>query len=52
MLDMQDIDKRQLDWFIKQKSKIMNVYDFLYDEESKKVYSYAISSRITYEYKK
>lgn len=52
MLDMQDLDKRQLDWFKKQKSKIMNVYDFLYDEESKRVYSYAMSSRITYANKK
>lgn len=47
MLDMQDLDNRQLDWFKKQKNKIMSVYDFLYDEESKKVYTYTLSSRIS-----
>ncbi len=52
MLDMQDLDKRQLDWFIQQKAKIMMVYDFLYDEESKKIFSYTMSSRITYANKK
>ena len=52
MLDMQDMDKRSLDWFKNQKEKIMSVYDFLYDDQSKKVYSYAICSRISYKIKK
>lgn len=46
LLDMQDIESRDIKWFADQKNRIMQVFDLLEDEDSRFVYANAIYNRI------
>lgn len=50
LLDMQDIERRNIDWFISQKNKILQVYELLEDDASKETYVNAIFNRIAHGY--